>query len=222
MEIPLCKCGCGNFVRWNKQKKWNIYVYGHNIIKSPLPSWNKGLTKKIEAQRKVTKKGKRIRKGHKLSEEHKRKIRESTKIAMNRPNIKEKLEKLKGEKCSAWKGGVSFEPYGLDFSKQFKEKIKERDNYCCILCNLFEEYARKLYRKSLTIHHIDYIKINNFPQNCISLCVKCHMMTNGNREHWKIFFQNLLKERYGYEYTQDQKIILDFIKSNKNLGNRRF
>jgi hypothetical protein len=52
--------------------------------------------------------------------------------------------------------------------------------------------------------------LNTFPQNCVSLCRSCHTRTNTNRIAWIVFFQKLLKERYSYKYTQDQKIILDF------------
>lgn len=103
-----------------------------------------------------------------------------------------------------------FEPYTPDFNNIFKEKIRERDNYACQVCNIYEEDAKKLHKMGLIVHHIDYNKLNSFPQNCVSLCVKCHAVTNYNRNHWKTFFQSILKERFGYEYTPDQKIILDF------------
>ena len=42
---PLCECGCGKKVKWNRQKeKWNRFLYCHN------------------------------RRGKKLTEEHKRKL----------------------------------------------------------------------------------------------------------------------------------------------------
>ena len=116
-----------------------------------------------------------------------------------------------GKEHPYWEGGKSFELYGLNFNKEFKKLIKQRDNYCCTLCNLMEADAKQLYKRGLAIHHIDYDKLNSFPQNCISLCTRCHALTNHNQNHWKSFCQNLLKEKYGYEYTEDQKIILDFI-----------
>jgi len=111
-----------------------------------------------------------------------------------------------GKLCPSFLGGKSFEPYTSDFNKRFKESIRERDNHCCVVCNKMEEN----YDEKLHIHHVDYDKKNSFPQNCVSLCKECHMKTNFNRLHWKTFFQSLLTERYNYEYTQDQKIILDF------------
>ena len=131
--------------------------------------------------------------GRKHTEETKRKMRENH-------------HKLKGETHPNWQGGLSLRGYTFDFSKQFKKKIRERDNHCCVICNkLQEELTQKL-----NVHHIDYDKKNTFPQNCLSLCRECHSKTNFNRNHWKLFFQSLLKERYNYEYTEDQKIILDF------------
>ena len=122
------------------------------------------------------------------------------------------IEKFSGKNSGAWKGGISFEPYGLDFTKKFKEAIRERDSYACLLCNMFDDDAKILYKKGLAVHHIDYDKKNTFPQNCISLCIKCHALTSNNdREIWTKHFQELLKKLYGYEYTIDQKIILNFI-----------
>ncbi len=147
------------------------------------------------------------RKGYKHSEETKKKISEA------HFNLPEEIKaRNKGKKNPNWKGGKSFEPYTSDFNIRFKEKIRERDGYTCKLCNLFEEDHLKLYRSKLYIHHIDYDKLNTFPQNCISLCIRCHTITNQNREIWTRHFQELLKKLYDYEYTQDQKIILDFTK----------
>ena len=115
---------------------------------------------------------------------------------------------LIGDKNGNWLGGKSFEPYTPDFNGQFKRAIRERDNHCCVVCNKPQEELKRC----LSVHHIDYNKLNSFPQNCVSLCRGCHLQTNKNRKAWIVFFQKLLKEKYGYQYTQDQKIILDFDK----------
>lgn len=113
---------------------------------------------------------------------------------------------LSKEKHWNWKEGKSIEPYTFDFNETFKERIRKRDNHCCLTCNrMQEELGYKL-----SVHHIDYDKKNSLPQNCVSLCRQHHVDTNYNREHWKKFFQSLLTEKYNYEYTEDQKIILDF------------
>ncbi len=197
-------------IPWNKGKKHpkisgkNHPLYGKHLpleTRKKLSEAHKGRKKSKEA---ILKNSlghighpcyKNPERGKKISETRKRLIKEG------------KIITPKGKDSSNWLGGKSFEPYGLDFNNLFKEKIRERDNYCCVICNKLQEELRE----KLHIHHIDYIKINNFKQNCVSLCRSCHSKTNINRHHWKIFFQSLLKERYGYEYTQDQKIILDFM-----------
>lgn len=106
-----------------------------------------------------------------------------------------------------WQGGKTFEPYGLSWTKQFKESIRDRDNNVCQLC---KKHQIQLKRK-LSVHHIDYIKTNVFTFNLISLCVNCHSVTNYNKNHWTTFFRNYLSEKYGYNYITNQKIILDFM-----------
>lgn len=112
------------------------------------------------------------------------------------------------DKHPNWNNGSSFEPYGLDFNDKFRRKIRKRDNYRCTICNKSEE---ELNRK-LSIHHIDYNKVNNFKENCASLCVSCHAMTNYNRESWKVYFRKLLFERCGYTYGQEQTALDNFSK----------
>ena len=152
--------------------------------------------------------------GKPLAEEHKRKIRINTQLFFDtHPIVKENMSiSRRRENNPNWQGGKSFEPYTIDFNDRFKELIRKRDNYMCQLCTLFEEDAKKLYNKNLIVHHIDYNKLNSFFQNCISLCSKCSSIVNFNRPHWTKFFQSLLVERYGYQYTYDQKIVLDFNK----------
>lgn len=118
------------------------------------------------------------------------------------------LDYMKGEKNPLWNNGSSFEPYGKRFNESFKKAIRERDG-CCMLCNIgFDDLH--LLKRRVHVHHINYLKTAVFLQNCLALCNNCHSKTNANRHSWTIFFQDLLKERYGYQYTEDQKILLDF------------
>ena len=94
-----------------------------------------------------------------------------------------------GNLAPGWKGGLSFEPYGIEFNKKIKEQIRRRDNFICQKCKKAEQ---ELKRK-LSIHHIDYNKKNNCPLNLISLCSICHTKTNDNRKKWENFFQSLLR-----------------------------
>jgi len=90
-----------------------------------------------------------------------------------------------------WQGGKSFEHYEIEFNKKLKEKIRKRDNYICQECFKHQD---KLFTKNkngnsvkekLSIHHIDYDKKNNNPDNLISLCRNCHCKTNKrHRIYW--------------------------------------
>ena len=90
---------------------------------------------------------------------------------------------IKGENSPNWKGGKSFEEYPIEFDKELKNQIRERDNHICQIC------TEKENGRALSVHHIDYNKKNNSTKNLISLCTICHMKTNGNREYWKEFFK---------------------------------
>lgn len=95
-----------------------------------------------------------------------------------------------GEGSSNWNNGSSFEEYGIEFNKKLKQQILERDNYTCQDPNCDGNH------KKLHIHHIDYDKKNNNPENLITLCNSCHSKTNGknNRNYWVSYYQ-ILKER---------------------------
>ena len=115
---------------------------------------------------------------------------------------------MEGKKNPAWLGGKSFEHYGIEFNKKLKKIVRERDG-CCMVCNVgFEDL--KLLKRRVHIHHINYDKQCNLIHNLISLCNNCHMKTNYNRISWTKFFQSLLSERYNYQYSENQEIILNY------------
>ena len=51
-------------------------------------------------------------------------------------------------------------------------------------------YAENATIKQRERNHIDYNKLNCNPNNLISLCRKCHMKTNSNRDYWINYFKN--------------------------------
>ena len=112
------------------------------------------------------------------------------------------------DKHPNWKGGKSFKTYVLSWTKQLKRSIRERDNNVCQLC---KKHQSQLGKK-MSVHHIDYIKTNNFTFNLISVCVTCHGLTFINRNHWKQFFRDYLSEKYGYNYTTQQKTLVSEVK----------
>ncbi|MEK6882153.1 MAG: HNH endonuclease signature motif containing protein [Nanoarchaeota archaeon] len=145
-----------------ENKGW--FKKGNNKLKNAY-KWEKGHITSEETKRKIGIANSTSQKGKKLSEETKRKIGKA----------------LEGEKCHLWRGGISFEPYGLEFNEDLKEVIRNRDRRKCQICKKTELECKE----KLSIHHIDYDKKNNDPKNLISLCRNCHMKSNFNRKNWK-------------------------------------
>ena len=96
---------------------------------------------------------------------------------------------LLGAKNGMWKDGISFEPYSFEFNDILKQQIRERDEFTCQLC-WEEENGKKL-----SIHHIDYNKMNCNPNNLITLCRGCNSKVNANRPEWSNFFSVNLAQR---------------------------
>lgn len=155
---------------------------------------NKG-KKRTEEQRKNISKTK---KGKKLTQEHKDKIGRGNKGKSVSKESRNKMSfSKKGSKNYNWNNGSSFEPYGLEFNKELKLFILERDNYKCQCPN-----CKIINPKKLHIHHIDYDKTNNTPENLITLCGSCHTKTNNliKREYWIDFYQNIMRNKINEKY----------------------
>ena len=102
--------------------------------------------------------------------------------------------KLSGKNSPHWKGGISCEPYCQDWTKEYKEFIKERDSYKCLNPNCWKK------DKVLTVHHIDYNKKNCGPENLITICRSCNSRANTDREWHKAWYQTIMYKRYKYTY----------------------
>jgi hypothetical protein len=87
----------------------------------------------------------------------------------------------RGAKCHLWKGGISFEPYSLEWNAALKRQIRRRDNFTCQMCWEHEK------ERAFDVHHIDYNKKNCTPSNLVTLCHRCHTRTNSNRQYWQNF-----------------------------------
>lgn len=102
---------------------------------------------------------------------------------------------LKGENSPSWRGGVSCYSYcDIWRDGDYKESIKERDNYRCS-----NPDCRKISKK-LTIHHIDYNKKSCGPENLITLCDSCNSRANFDREWHEAWYKAIMYRRYGYKY----------------------
>ena len=202
---------------WNKGNRVCCNT-GRTHFKKGSAPWNKGIAMSIETKQKMitaksgTKASEETKK--KMSETHRRLIAEGKITFLNYPKGKDhpfygkkhsKKSRLKisnackgrispmkgriGKNSPQWKGGKSFEPYGVDFNSELKHLVKRRDNYTCRLC------SGKHKNQDLHVHHIDYNKMNNDPINLITLCNSCHAKTNGDRNKWEKFLTKLVSSK---------------------------
>lgn len=93
--------------------------------------------------------------------------------ATNRMRVKERHPR--------WRGGLSEQEYPKEFH-WIRNKIKKEFNFTCVLCGDFGD----------NVHHIDYNKENNEPENFVLLCRSCHAKTNNNRDYWTVSFKILM------------------------------
>jgi hypothetical protein len=164
-QIPIpkyCACGCGQITNLHRNKYRN-FVLGHNR-KDVIPS--------KECKEKLS-----IQKRGDLNPSKRKEVRE---------RISNTLRILYSDmtKHPAWKGGLSFEPYGREFNNKLKQTVRNICNNTCQLCGISQIENKKL----LDVHHIDYNKKNNTLPNLIALCHTCHMKTNKNRKYWTKLF----------------------------------
>ena len=98
-------------------------------------------------------------------------------------------------KYSLAKGGtgIPYEYFNYNksiFNDQLKKFILKRDNYTCQNCGLTNKEHLVIIGQSLSIHHIDYNKMNCKENNLITLCLRCNNKVNANKNYWKTFFTN--------------------------------
>ena len=197
-------------VVWNKGKKWSKEMLKKLSLShmGNIP-WIKGKGHSEESRKKISEghRGQKAwNKGIPQSEEAKEKVKNyylTHKYPMEgKHHSKETIEKerfmhlgkMVGKDNPRWLGGISFEPYGLEFNDELKEKIRQRDNYRCQECFRHQDelYTKSGIKYKLAIHHIDYNKNNNNENNLISLCKNCHIQTNYSREDWTNYYKNRL------------------------------
>lgn len=184
--MNFCKCGCGTEIR-------DTWAIGHNR-KSVAP-WNKG---KKGSQVSWNKGNIGFNKGHigynkdkPWTDEQKEKLKGRVPWNKGKKGLQVAWNKglegyQAGEKHYNWQGGKSFEPYGIEFTKSLKEQIRERDKHTCQECS----YTEKYLGYKLPVHHIDFNKKNNIPENLISLCRSCHSKTEYDRDKWIDYYRN--------------------------------
>jgi 5-methylcytosine-specific restriction endonuclease McrA len=112
--------------------------------------------------------------GHHHSLESKKKMRLAKLGKKQVRSIEGKIsfkQKMSGEKCWRWKGGITSEDrlQRIKFRISLQKKVFQKDNYTCQICGS---------RKNLQVDHIqswkDFIELRFSIDNCRTLCAKCH------------------------------------------------
>lgn len=230
VEGKICKCGCGRVIPYYESHKYKMpdYIKGHgrknrknslkhneqikqalkNGIDKECKYCNKNfyISKIKGIKRKYCSKEcySNAQKEFDLYKPSKERInkmvktREKTTLKNGFYHSKETAKKISlskiGDKNPSWN------PLCL---ANIKRQIRKRDNYMCMVC------SKRQKDKSLDVHHIDYDDTNNLYPNLITLCHNCHAKTNKTkRDYWITFFHSLLNDKYGYEYTKENEILI--------------
>jgi hypothetical protein len=174
-----CGCGCGElFEKYGSQGRPRKFINGHNLKNTPYPMQIPEMAERITA--KLT--------GRELSPKHCQNVSKAKKgVPLNlteEQRLKKSLINM-GEGNPSWRGGICNEPYCREFTPDFKDIIKSRDNYTCQNPDCWG------MSNILTVHHINYIKKDCEPSNLICLCNSCNSRANSDRESWQQFYMEI-------------------------------
>ena len=129
------------------------------------------------------------RKGYTHLEDTKRKIGLGNK---GKIISKETKIKISGKNHYNWKGGISNNPYPKEFNAELKLRIRIRDNFICCLCGKTERKELEEINQVLCVNHIDFDKNNCKKENLNTLCLRCNVKINREREYWTNYFNKLI------------------------------
>lgn len=186
---PVCKCGCGETVKWSASRKsfrdFNAghqarihNNWGHNpkAIKKSSETrrqqyalgeryqWNKGLTKEINESVRLN--------GELRSKSYTPEIKDEYSKRMRENRLNGTVPTLRGPQHSQWKGGVSeinvLARARVKLYKEWKYPILVRDGFKCAECgksgNLHVHHDKEHMSEIIQKHFVDGIKPKTFEE----------------------------------------------------------
>jgi len=193
------RIGTGNYHKSKCKCPFCVHLKGDNhpskrleirVKVSGKNSWMYGrhLTEKTKIKIGKANKGNTYRRGMKQPQTA------GDKNPAKRPEVRVKLS---GNNSANWIDGRSYLPYTKCFNRELKSKIKERDNYICLVCGYSEKEHKQDYGFGLPVHHINYNKQDSREINLATTCVSCNSKANSNRDVWQDFFEERMGDIYG-------------------------
>ena len=164
---PLCKCGCGGSVGWDRNhRRWFKYLPGHYRPKKQYHD-NEWLRREYVVKGRST-----VDIASQFCVTPQIICKRLIKCGIVRRSVGESLRlsgAMRGANNPAWKGGVADWDYAYNW-KSICKTIKDRDKWTCQLCG----EQRKRWGHNLHVHHINEDKTDNRNENLVSLCAPCH------------------------------------------------
>jgi len=173
--------GIKGFKKGNKLWMNNIGRKATTEAKENLSKSHKGYIMPKSQKEEI----KKSLKGKPKSKEHRKNIKKNHAkfwLGKKNPNVT-------GKNNWGWKGGISENPYPSEFNERLKLKIRTRDNFTCCLCGKTEREELEELNRVLCVNHIDFNKNNCKESNLNTLCLRCNVKINRNREYWTNYFQ---------------------------------
>ena len=110
-------------------------------------------------------------------------------LATRKKQSSARIGRFGGENSPVWKGGISKNPYPKEFNRALKLKIRTRDDFTCCRCKRTEREELEELNRVLCVNHIDFDKNNLSEKNLNTLCLRCNIQINREREYWTSYFQ---------------------------------
>ena len=181
------------------------------LIGSKSPSWKGG--KKLAQERhkpkeKETMRLYRIKNKEKISKYNKNwnKLNYISHPLLRKPKCIDCNQEIKGyvaKRCQLcwekfnrkenhynWQGGISKNPYPEEFNAELKLKIRTRDNFTCCLCGRTEREELEELNRVLSVNHKNFDKNDCREENLNTLCLRCNVKINRERDYWTDYFNN--------------------------------